>query len=545
MKYDKLFINGKIFTALSEDDFICAMAVRDGKIAWTGKSTDAQAPFFTAIASQSEEVLDLSGKCVLPGFVDSHMHAIMLANCSKQISVLPPLIHSIDELIVKIQETRAQQDVFLWIEGWGYDEGKLTEGRAPNRWDLDRGCSDAPVMILRTCGHTCVVNSYLLAKAGITKDTPDPDGGKIGRSEDGEPNGILYENARNLITALQTPLTISQIGDHLADLGKLLVSQGVTTGADMGEFIDYDYQEVYQDAIKKGFPLRVAGYYMWDAIKNRPDFSISESDMDPSHQFRVAGIKLIGDGSVSGKTAWYSQPYLLEQEDGTPEYGMPVCTESDIEDALAFAKSCGCQLSVHCMGDQAIERAVAHTYRSKPWTNAGIPSVRLEHVAFPTKEAIQRASAAGIAWVTQPVFLYAEIESYLKNLGEERTKEQYPIQDMLDAGIHLAFSSDAPATAWAFPSDPFIGLKAAVTRKSWNGTDCGARHRVSIGTAICLYTARSAPMLGFTEVGMLQEGFAADFIILDQDIFTVEASRIDQVKVVETWIGANCVYKRK
>ena len=469
----------------------------------------------------------------------------MLANCSKQISVLPPLIHSIDELIVKIQETRAQQDVFLWIEGWGYDEGKLAEGRAPNRWDLDRGCSDAPVMILRTCGHTCVVNSYLLAKAGITKDTPDPDGGKIGRREDGEPNGILYENARNLVTALQKPLTISQIGDNLANLGKLLISQGVTTGADMGEFIDYDYQEVYQDAIKKGFPLRVAGYYMWDAIKNRPDFSISESDMDPSHQFRVAGIKLIGDGSVSGKTAWYSQPYLLEQEDGTPEYGMPVCTESDIEDALAFAKSCGCQLSVHCMGDQAIERAVAHTYRSKPWTNAGIPSVRLEHVAFPTKEAIQRASAAGIAWVTQPVFLYAEIESYLKNLGEERTKEQYPIQDILDAGIHLAFGSDAPATAWAFPSDPFIGLKAAVTRKSWNGTDCGARHRVSIGTAICLYTARSAPMLGFTEVGMLQEGFAADFIILDQDIFTVEASRIDQVKVVETWIGANCVYKRK
>ena len=186
MKYDALYINGKIFTSDKERPFAQAMAVKDGRIAWVGCDEEA-----AALRGEAAEVVDLGAQRILPGFVDCHMHAVMLADFATQISVLPPSIYSIEDLVLAIQKVRADQEPGQWIQGWGYDEGKLAEGRAPNRYDLDRGCSDSPVVVQRTCTHICAVNSCALQLAGITKDTPDPEGGKIGRDENGEPDGIL------------------------------------------------------------------------------------------------------------------------------------------------------------------------------------------------------------------------------------------------------------------------------------------------------------------------------------------------------------------
>ena len=138
----------------------------------------------------------------------------------------------------------------------------------------------------------------------------------------------------------------------------------------------------------------------------------------------------------------------------------------------------------------------------------------------------------------------AEIESYLKNLPESTIKASYPVAKWLDMGIRTSLSSDAPATSWATPSDPFINLKSAVTRKAWDGTDTGQEHRIDIETAIRLYTAEAAPFVGFTDVGMLKPGYAADFIILDRDILDIPSDEIDQVKVLETWINGEKVYER-
>lgn len=530
-KCDVLYKNGKIFTSDKENPYAEAMAVKDGRILWVGKEKEAP---------ESDKVVDLGGKRVLPGFVDSHMHAIMLADCSRQISALPPAVNSIEDLITKISESRDSQNEGDWIFGWGYDEGKLKEQRAPNRYDLDRGCSDSPVVVKRTCGHVCAVNSKALELAGVTADTPDPEGGKIGRYENGEPNGILYENARNVLDGVIAEKTPEDMADDLVYLNDILVSQGVTTGADMGEFINCDYHDVYDLAIEKGMVVKIAAYYMWDNVKGKKDFTISKKDQDKNCRFRIAGIKLIGDGSVSGRTAWCDEPYLGEKE----EYGMPVCSEKDIEDAVSFCKENGCQLSVHAMGARTIDRAIEHTWQQKSWTEGKAPYVRLEHVAMPTKDAIKKAAKSGIAFVTQPVFLYAEIESYLTNMGLERTKENYPIADWMKEGVRISFSTDAPATAWAEPSNPFVCIKGAVTRKAWDGTDCGERHRVDIETAIRLYTAESAPMLGFEDIGILKPGYAADFIVLDKDILEVPYDEIDSIKVEETYIDGIKVYHR-
>jgi predicted amidohydrolase YtcJ len=520
------------------------MAVKDGRISWVGSAAEAEA---AGIAADYASIIDLGAKRVLPGFVDCHMHAIMLADFARQISVLPPEIYSIEDLKTAIRRVRSAQEEGQWILGWGYDEGKLSENRAPNRHDLDEACSDSPVLMQRSCTHIWAVNSKALELAGITKDTPDPEGGRIGRDETGEPDGILYETATYLVMNLLPGKTVEDMADDLVNLGNILNAQGVTAVTDMGEDVCDKYGEIYRSAMKKGFKNRAAAYCSWRFVQQQGGSVVTDDpDFMGDGRFRLTGVKLIGDGSVSGRTAWCDVPYLpADDASGEAEYGMPVCTEEDIKEALDFCRKNKCQLSIHCMGAKAIDRAVNLTWQEKPWMEeAQIPSVRLEHVAMPTPQAVERSAEAGIAWATQPIFLYSEIESYQKNMPPERVGENYNIADWKEAGVRFAFSTDAPATSWATPSEPFANLKGAVTRKAWNGEDTGQRHRVDVETAIKLYTAAAGPVAGFTDVGMLKEGYAADFIVLDRDILEIPAEEIDQVRVDETWIGGEKVYER-
>ena len=539
MKYDKLFVNGKIFTSDKDSLYAQAMAIKDGRIAWVGSDDKAK-----ELANEAAEVIDLGSKRMLPGFVDCHMHAMLLADFSTQIFVLPPTINSIEDLVKAIAECNAERGPGVWIQGWGYDEGKLEEHRAPNRYDLDRGCSNAPVFVIRNCAHICVLNSYALEMAGITKDTPDPEGGKIGRDENGEPDGLLYENAIRFAFDMLPVKTDEMIVDDFIAMGDILLSQGLTTISDLDENPIERYSKIYWDAYKKGFKNRLVAYAAYHLIqKHGPEIITEDPAFNADDMFRIAGVKLIGDGSVSGRTAWCDEPYI-PAEDGAPlEYGMPVCTDEEIKEALAFCKEHKCQLSIHVMGAQAIDRAVNNTWQEKNWLDNNIPGVRLEHVAMPTETAMERAAASDMAWSPQPIFCYAEIESYLKNLPLERIQESYPVSKWLDMGIRTALSTDTPATSWATASDPFVTLKSAVTRRAWDGTDLGQDYKIDLETALLLYTAESAPLLGLTDVGILKEDYVADFIVLDRDVLEVPADELDQVKVLETWIGGEKVYE--
>lgn len=217
-----IYENGKIFTSDKENLYGEAMLVEDGFIRKVGKAEEIE-----KLASQDCQRVDLQGHRVIPGFIDAHMHPMMLADYSRQISALPPKIHSIEELIQAIREKREEQGPGKWCLGWGYDEGKFAERRSINRWDLDKGCSDSPVSIIRTCGHIRCVNSKALEIAGIDRNTPDPEGGEIERDENGEPTGVLKENARNLVTPFMPVSEKEEAVENLVELGKLLTSQGI------------------------------------------------------------------------------------------------------------------------------------------------------------------------------------------------------------------------------------------------------------------------------------------------------------------------------
>ena len=528
------YINGKIFTSDRANLYAEAMTVQDGRITWVGAQADLP-------AGPYEETVDLQGRRVLPGFVDAHMHPVMLADFSKKISSLPPKVNSIQELKQAIRDVRAAQGPGMWIEGWGYDEGKLAERRSPTRYDLDEGCSDSPVSIIRTCGHIRCVNSKALEMAGITRDTPDPQGGEIDRDEHGEPTGVLRENARNLVSPLIPETTQEQKVDLVVDLGKLLLSQGITAICDMGNLDPSDNYDVYIEAAKKGFRQAVGIYYMWDFYANDPSFHIPEERKNRKNQIFAAGLKLIGDGSVSGRTAWMNEPYLGSEDN----CGLPVCSDELMESAIAFCQKNRCQLSMHCMGGHAIDRIVDRVYPEEKWTDGGVPHLRMEHWTEPSPQAIRKSAEKGLAVATQPIFLYAEIESYLANLGVERMKKTYPIQELRKAGVPFCFSTDAPATSWAVPSDPFPCLKGGVTRTAWDGTDCGPEHKVDIETAIQLYTREGARVAGFQEMGELKAGYHANFAILSEDIFAADPMKIDQIFVTATYVDGDKVYERE
>ncbi|MEH7748484.1 amidohydrolase [Neobacillus drentensis] len=525
------YINGKIFTANQEKPYADAMVVRDGKVVWIGCQAD--------LGKIDGDYVDLQGQRVLPGLIDAHLHPLYLANAAKQIACTPPLVNSIEDLIKQVRSLRGAQGKDLWVEGWGYDEGKLLERRSPTRWDLDQAAADVPVIITRTCAHIVVVNSKALELAGITKKTPDVPGGQIDRDKDGEPTGILRENAKDLVTRIMPVKTLVENAELLAELSDVLLGHGITAITDaMGRTEPTDYLEMYNTAVKKGLKQRSALYYIWEDLKKSPMLEKEKTNLE--NQIHIGGVKLFSDGSVSGQTAWVNPPFLGEGEN----YGIQMTTEEELLAAGKAAEQNNLQLVVHAMGEQAIDFIVDTFYGKKGWLTDA-PSIRIEHAAMPTPQALQRAAETGIAFVTQPIFLFAEIESYHNNLGAERTKKTYPVKSMLEAGIKVAFSSDAPATAWADPVNPFVGIKAAVTRLAYDGTDTGQEQKVDLETAIILYTRAAQEITRIPKVGQLAPGYHADFIILDQDIFEVDQEKIDEIQVIETFIGGNLVYKNE
>ncbi len=525
----KTFINGKIFTSNPDQPIVSAMVIREGKIVWTGDQSE--------LVNIDGESIDLNGRRALPGLIDAHLHPLYLASAAKQIACMAPNVHSIIELKEKIRNLRAAQSPDLWIEGWGYDEGKLLEGRSPTRWDLDEAAADVPVIITRTCGHIVAVNSKVLELARITKDTPDPQGGKIDRDENGEPTGVLRENAKDLLATIIPSKTLKEDAELLAELSPLLLSKGITAISELiGKAEPTDYYEMYNLAAEKGLKQRTVINYKWEDLKGK-SFLTSEKT-NKQRQIYIGGIKLFADGSVSGQTAWVNPPFLGDQVN----FGIQMTTKEELLAAKEAAVEHNVQLVVHAMGEQAIDLIIDTFYGTEGWLK-DTPSIRIEHAAMPTPRALKRAAETGIAFVTQPIFLFAEIESYLKNLGRGRTKLTYPVRSMLEAGVKVAFSSDAPATAWADPVNPFVGIKSAVTRKAYDGTDTGQDQKVDIKTAITLYTKAAQEISGIPNIGQIAPGYQADFIVLDQDILEVDPEKIDEINVLETYIGGELVYQ--
>jgi predicted amidohydrolase YtcJ len=298
--------------------------------------------------------------------------------------------------------------------------------------------------------------------------------------------------------------------------------------------------KAYRDAEARGLRQQVLLYFAWSELKDHliPDLT----DEQRSGRIKFAGIKMFADGSISGRTAWVSEAYP-DSED----HGFPTITVETLQSGYDWARRNKVQVAVHAMGDKALQRVIDFFADKEPWMGPDIPSVRLEHATLLTDEQIHQMNQAKMIFgvSTQIIFFFAEYDSYVKNLTDNQYRHTYRVKTFYDQIKPLGLSSDAPATTWADPDNVFVSIKAAVTRKAYNGADIVPDQAVTMPQAILLYTARAATLGQYDEpIGQIAEGFEASFVVLDRDIFTLDVNEIDKMVVKQTWIQGEKVYER-
>lgn len=519
------FTNAKVFTGTGPQEFAEAFTVQDGRFTWVGAAADLR---------ESDSV-DLRGATVLPGLLDVHQHPSMLAELVDSVVLLQPRVGSVAEMLEVLgTHPNLGKGPDAWVEGFGHNESGYPEG-TPTRHDLDKVSTTQPVYCLRADVHTAVCNSFLLDLAGITADTPDPDGARFGRFPDGTPNGVLEEFAAiEAVTRLKPVPDADEWVRRIVALGEHYGRLGLTTLDDLLASHTPDSLQTFRRAAEAGFAQRVGLFWKWDPTHGLPDLT----DDDRTGDVRVAGVKVITDGAYSNRTAWTVDPYP-----GTCDHGYPTVSVADMADAVAWARRNGVQAAIHAMGDAAISLVIDTFADDEPWLTDR-PSIRIEHCTLVSPAMLDRVEAARMRFglVSHTIFLFAEYGSYETNLSPAQFEIAYPIRSFYERAPFTALASDAPATAWVDADNPFPSVQAAVLRRAHNGADIGQKEAVTVGQALELYTGRAAACTTASNVGTIEEGRDADFVVLDRDIFTVDPHLIDEVRVTETWLRGRRVW---
>ena len=519
------------FPGRTGEPFLTEFTVEDGIFI----ADDAPAPDGTEIVT-----IDMRGAFVMPAFIDAHAHPDGLAMTMGAAACTPPTVRSIPELQSALRKMAAKNPEG-WIEGWGYDESLLAEGRTPLKDDLDQVSADRPVFIRRSDYHSAVVNSKALEMAGIDRNTPDPEGGAFGRDANGEPDGRLIElGAIRFLEAHAKPAkTFESAVESLLKLKDHYLSHGILTTTDMMVMRGSDPEPLtlYREACRRGLPVDFNLYAVWQGGEDSsgmPDFRADEL----RGPVRYAGVKLFADGSISGKTAAVRNPYkTAEGEKLDYPCGMMTLEEPVFLAALSYARRNGVQLSIHIMGDRSIDAVLDWLSDVDPWL-ADVPSVRLEHASLLRPDQLERIDQMHLkpAFTTQIIFPFAEWRSYRASLSDADFNAAYPVKSIAQRLDAFALSSDAPCTTWADPDSVFVSLAAAVTRRDADEGVFGPDEAVSVGTALALYTGRAALVMPENgQIGVIEPGARANFIRLSGNPFMTAPSKLAELRVTGIW----------
>jgi len=524
----QLYVNGKVFIGRGEGDFATAFRITDGAFSWVGDQADVA----------GHPAVDLQGRTVVPGFLDVHTHPAFMSTLVDAVMCLPPEVNSLAGLLEKLcTHPNVGRGDDAWIQGFGYDESKYPEGRAPTADDLDQVSTTQPVFVQRCDGHSSACNHRALELAAITHDTPDPPGARYGRENNGRLNGLLIEsNATDAVAAaIPAPDEVQQLR-NLARLNEHFVERGIVAVGDLLATMVPSPLQMFRAAEKIGLRVQCALYYGWPAAAEMPDLT----DDDRTGRMKIAGLKLFMDGAYSNRTAWTEDDYP-----GSRDHGMRTLTDNDLRAAVKWARRNHIQVAVHTMGDRALNHVLDMFADEEPWMG-GLPSIRLEHATLVSPAMIDRMNAARMSFavVSHSIFLFAEYHSYERNLSPKQFEIAYPIRSFCERLPFTALSSDSPATAWADADNVFVSIKAAVLRRAYNGADIGQSEAVTVPQALLLYTGRARQVAPLDGVGLIETGYEGSFVVLDRNIFTVDPSEIDRVQIAETWIRGDRVYAR-
>ncbi len=524
---DVVVKNANIRTMDDKRSIVRAMAVLDGRIIALG--SDAE---IAKLIGPKTNVIDAGGKTVIPGFNDAHLHFVP---GGEQLSLVDlRSSQSPEEFAQRIKDYAAKLKDGEWITGGRWDHENWKPANLPTKELIDKVAPKNPVFVNRLDGHMAVANSLALKLAGVDRNTKDVPGGVIVRDANGEPTGVLKDAAMELVSTVIPARTFEQKLADAEAATNYAASLGVTSAQDMQASQNL---AVYQKLLEEG-KLKTRLYAGADLSdwKSRAHAGIRHAFGGP--MLRTGTLKGYGDGSLGSSTAWFFEPYAdMPSTSGVPSAEMPLLYEH-----VSGADKNGLQVMIHAIGDRTNATVLDIYERVEKEDGPSDRRFRIEHAQHLRVSDIPRFAKLGVIASMQPVHLTDDGRWAEKRLGKERLKGTYVFKSLLASGTHVAFGTD-----WSVaPLNPLFGIYAAVTRQTTDGKNPNgwlSDEKISVDAAVRCYTLGSAyAEFQEHEKGTLEVGKLADFVILSEDIFTIDPTTIPNVKVIKTIVGGRVVF---
>lgn len=515
-----------------------AILVEGGVVRAVGTESDC-----TSAATSAPRRVNLDGRTLLPGFVDAHMH-LLLHGCRLDWADLSSA-RSIEDVVRLLKDYAAAHPGAPSVDGYGYDQTVLTEGRHPAAADLDRVSTERPVTVQHVSGHGYVVSSAVMRSLGISAATPTPVGGRIDRDDAGAPTGLFFDAACDLLTGaggvkirnhgpnFHLPMAPDDLRRRFAMAQESFLSVGVTTVCDA----QASARELaaYCSARDDGtLLLRTHALLISSGLEHLREIGLTSTVGDD--RLAIAGVKFYADGSVLARTAFLAGE-CCGHGPGRSGDGYLYHEPHELHDLLVEAHRLGLPTATHSQGSVPIGMVLEAIADARAENDRPGVVHRIEHCGFPTDEQIDRMAELRVVPVPQPVQLHEHADTIMEDLGPIGARF-YPYGAFQRAGLPVVISSDAPVT----DPNPLRAAWAAITRETVAGAVAGADFTIDRATALRGITSTPAALLGRRDIGVLQPGAAADLALLDGNPVSADVEELPGIGVSETWIGGTLAW---
>lgn len=536
---DSVYRNGNIYTVDEAFSTASAIAIKGDRLLYVGDEAGVEKYIGT-----NTKVVDLGGKTVLPGLVEGHMHVTGLG---EDMLVIDAFWKPKDVILAAVKAEALKSDPGEWIQGSGWMNTVWDDTSYPTKEELDEVAPDNPVFLSRACGHMGWANSKAFELAGVTKDTPDPQGGEYLKNADGELQGCMTDTAMDPISSIIPDFTVEEQRQALLMAQEQLFSYGLTSAMDAGNSVAV-YENVYSPLYESGeLKLRVYGMISLDSLEGVSAEYIKAHPIDNenyenlfNNHLSLRCVKMFADGSLGARSA----AMLEEYSDRPGHSGNYLYTQEQVDPIVKLAYDAGYQVATHAIGDGANHQMI-NAYEAAIKANPREDHrLRIEHYQIVTPEDMDRTIALGILPSMQTTHATSDMLVAEDRMGAERLKGAYAWRTLIDKGTIIPNGSDAPVEL----VNPYHGLYAAVTRTNRLGEPKGGWHIEEAMTreeALRSFTNWSS-YAEFNEdiKGSLEAGKLADFVVIDRDVMTCPAEDIKDTQALLTVSGGEVVYTK-
>ncbi len=522
-----ILINGKIFTLDEKTPWAQALVISGERIVYAGENEIAK-----GFVTKGTQVIDLSGKLVLPGFNDAHLH--FLGGGLNFLRVDLRDCKSFEEIGERIREKVSKLKPGSWLLGRGWDHTLFNQGKWPDKLFLDGISPQNPVYLKRIDGHVGWVNSLALQISKIDRDSSSPEGGTIIKdAQTVEPTGILLENAMQLVERNILKPSFEEQTLAVKEAVRVANRFGITSVQDNS---DLEVIGVYEKLLEKGeLKVRVSEWLPLELLKKPGELkTMVESFPKQNNLLRPGLLKTMADGTLGSRTAFLLEPY----SDEPGKSGVLLHDERELEELVLLADKSGFQVGIHAIGDKANHILLNIYDKIQKLNPERKRRNRIEHCSVLRESDIPRFAKSGTVASVQPCFWSSDKKWLEQRLGKERMKGAYPFKSLLGSGVTLAFGTDWPVESL----NPMLGVYSAMTRDV--GAYCNTPlQKLTVEQALKAYTLGSAyAEFQEQEKGSLEVGKLADMVVLSKDIFNIPPEEISEAEVEMTILGGKIVY---